>query len=200
MADKDDDTGAPAGAPVCVLDVDDVLCLSDPYGGYDAIEAVRGQRSDAQDVFDKLLHSPAVEVLREVHEALQGHVRFVVSSTWRLHLNRSELASILRRAGLPFVASNMESRERWATPDWSADGRSRLNEIAEWLRVHSRGEAFVVIDDTFSGRSLVRSAADTTSPFYGRVVICDEGVGLLPHHVDRIVTALRATLTLASTR
>lgn len=196
LNDRDGDAGAPKGAPVVFLDMDDVVCLSHLHGGRAAIDAVRGKRIDAQDVFDTLMHAPAIDVLRSAHDAVGGRVRYVISSTWRLHANRSELAEILRRAGLSFVAANLEDRVRWATPDWSADGRSRLNEIAEWLRLNGRGEPFVVLDDTFSGKSLVRSSTGPRSPFNGCIVICQEEVGLLPGHADVIATALRMPFTL----
>lgn len=198
MNDLDADDGAPPDAPIVLCAIDDVLCLSDPVGRQDAVDAIRGMRIDADWVFEHLMHKPAVEVLRVVHDALAGHVRYVITSTWRIDLNRSEFAEVLRRAGLGFVADRMERRSRWSTPDWSSDGQSRLNEIAEWLRRHANGEPFVMLDDTFSGGSLVKAGSSPASPFFGRVVICDERVGLLPSYVDFILAALRTPVALSA--
>ena len=184
----EDALDAPAGTPVLFLDLDDVLCMSDPFGGWDAFEAVQAKRVDANLVFEHLFHRPAVEVLRAVHQRVGG-IRYVVTSTWRNLFNRSQMAEVLRRSGLEFVADSLERKGRWATVHWPE--RTRLNEIAEWLRRHGKGEPFAVVDDTYSGQSLVRANNSQRGPFSGRVVLCDENVGLLPEHVEVLVAALR---------
>jgi hypothetical protein len=184
----DDGVKPPEGVPILFLDLDDVLCLSDPYGGWDAFEAVQAKRVDADLVFKHLFHQPAVEVLRSVHQRA-GAIRYVVTSTWRSLFNRSQFAEVLRRSGLEFVADSLERKGRWATVHWPE--RTRLNEIAEWLRRHGKGEPFAVIDDTYSGGSLMRASKPTRGPFRGRIVLCDEKVGLLPEHVEALVVALR---------
>lgn len=190
LNDDEGETGVePAeSGPVLFLDLDDVLCLSDPFGGWDAFEAVQAKRIDADLVFEHLFHGPAVDVLRAVHERVGG-LRYVVTSTWRNLFNRSQFAEVLRRSGLDFVAASLERKGRWATVHWPE--RTRLNEIAEWLRGHGRGEAFAVIDDTYSGRSLMKASNSVRGPFRGRIVLCDEKVGLLPEHVEPLVSALR---------
>jgi hypothetical protein len=72
---------APSGTPVLFLDIDDVLCLSDPFGGFDAIDAVRAKHPRPELVFRYLFHLPAVHVLQSVHEELGGRVRYVITST-----------------------------------------------------------------------------------------------------------------------
>jgi len=185
--EADDGVESPEGVPILFLDLDDVLCLSDPYGGWDAFEAVQAKRTDADLVFAHLFARPAVEVLRTVHERTGG-LRYVVTSTWRNLFNRSQFTEVLRRSGLDFVADSLERKERWATVRWPE--RTRLNEIAEWLRRHGKGESFAVLDDTYSGKSLKR-AARQRGPFSGRVVLCEENVGLLPEHVEPLFAALR---------
>ena len=88
-------------------------------------------------------------------------------------------------------------------------GRSRrIDEIAEWLDRHHQGQPFAIVDDTHSGASLMpallpapmapanvsaTSPSTTVSPhpFAGRVVLCEENVGLTDDHVPFIVSALR---------
>lgn len=180
---------APSVTPVLFLDIDDVLCLSDPYGGFDAVDAIRAKHPRPELVFRYLFHLPAVHVLQSVHEELGGRVRYVITSTWRQHLTRSQFAEILQRSGLGFVAANLERKGKWATVVWP--DFSRLNEIADWLQRHGKGEPFVVVDDTFSGHALALERSRGQGPFRGRIVLCDENVGLLPEHVAPIVEALR---------
>ena len=39
-------TAEDEGLPIVFLDIDDVLCLNNPYGGFDALEAVNGRHAD----------------------------------------------------------------------------------------------------------------------------------------------------------
>jgi hypothetical protein len=180
---------APSGTPVLFLDIDDVLCLSDPFGGFDAVDAIRAKHPRPELVFRYLFHLPAVHVLQSVHEELEGRVRYVITSTWRQHLTRSQLSEILQRSGLGFVANNLERKGKWSTVVWP--DFSRLNEIADWLQRHGKDEPFVVVDDTLSGHALALERSRGQGPFRGRIVLCDENVGLLPQHVAPIVEALR---------
>ncbi|HAL37828.1 MAG TPA: hypothetical protein DCP03_06790 [Polaromonas sp.] len=188
-AKAEDGLDAPDGTPVLFLDIDDVLCLSDPFGGFDAIDAIRSKHPRPELVFRHLFHLPAVDVLKSVHEKLECWVRYVITSTWRQHLTRSQFSEIMRRSGLGFVADNLERKGRWSTVVWPE--RTRLNEIAEWLQRHGKGEPFVVVDDTFSGQALATARQYADGPFHRRIVLCDENVGLLPEHVTLIVEALR---------
>ena len=43
-------TAEDEGLPIVFLDIDDVLCLNNPYGGYDALEAVNGTHADPDTV------------------------------------------------------------------------------------------------------------------------------------------------------
>lgn len=192
LLDTADDSGAPADAPVVLLDIDDVLCLSDPYGGFDALRAIRRGHGDATDVWARLFHAPAVAVLRQVHAAMDGHLRYVISSTWREHFNRSELAEVLRQSGLDFVAERLVQRPHWRTISWPL--RTRADEVLHWLDQHGTGAPFVVIDDTFSGSALAERLKRPNSRLDGRLVLCEEEVGLQPQHAPAILAALRQPL------
>lgn len=192
LADTADDIGAPEGAPIVFLDVDDVLCLGHAPGAYEALQAVRGIRDDAAEIWAQLFHPHAVEVLREVHDAMGGHLRYVVTSLWRTIFNRSEFAEMLRNTGLSFVADRLERRPRWRTQDMPYE--TRADEVLEWIRRHGAGAPFVVVDDDFSGAMLAIEARRPGSPLSGRVVICTQKLGLQARHSVAILDALRRPL------
>lgn len=185
----DDRLAVAPDAPLVFLDIDEVICLSELYGGSDAIDAVKGRHSHPDDVYNSLLHRPALRVLHDLHEAMDGQLRYVMTSTWRKHLNRSQMVEILMRSGLAIIAECIERKERWSTVDWPH--RTRLNEIAEWMQRNWAGEPFVVIDDEVSGQVLAAARDAPEGPFRRRIVLCREGVGLLPEHLPLLLQALR---------
>ena len=198
-------------APVLFLDLDDVLCMSSPCGGFDALAAVRGQHVNAARVYLELFDSSATEALHRVHDEMGAAVRYVISSTWRESFSRVQLEVVFRHAGLGFVADHLQEGEAWRTPP--KFGRSRrIDEIAQWLDRHHEGEPFAILDDTHSGASLApalwpsglpasmassdvpvpgHSGTEPPHPFAGRVVLCQENVGLTLEHIPFIVAALR---------
>lgn len=189
-ADELDDTLPVASdAPLVFLDLDDVVCLSQYHGGYDAVDAVKGRHTHPHRVYATLLHLPALQVLQDLHEAMGGQLRYVITSTWRNFLNRSQMVEVLSRAGLPFVAERIERKGKWSTVDWPHG--TRLNEIAHWLERNWCGEPFVIIDDDYSGESLKPARNGARGPLHDRIVLCQEGVGLLPDHLPQLLSALR---------
>jgi hypothetical protein len=173
--------------PILFLDIDDVLCLSKPYGGFDVIGAIKGQHPDPDAVFREVFHPRACDVLKEVHDALDGQLRYVISSTWRRAFNREQIETIFRRTGLDFVAAQIHPA--WATP-YGFNARMRVEDIENWLDQHHRGEPFAIVDDTFSGPSLKPAVVNRGHRLHGRVVLCLESVGLTPEHVEPLVRAL----------
>lgn len=188
---------SPASATV-FLDIDDVICLSDPYGGYDVIDVVTDRSMGAEAIYKALFAAVPVAVLRHVHDAMGGRLRYVVSSTWREYFNRNQLSEVFRRSGLGFVAGNLH-HARWSTPTDVPSGQ-RADEVAAWIRRHHAGEPFVIIDDEFSGVSLAPALTLTSHPFSGRVVLCQEGVGLTNELAQPIVAALRRPVEQRSSR
>lgn len=192
-----DSAAAPNAAlappPLILFDIDDVLCLDSPCGSFDAVAAVRGRHVNPAAVYGQLFASGAVRALRLVHDATAGTPRWVITSTWRELLSREELCAIFDHSGLGFVADRLHEGEQWCTPP--KFGRSRrVDEIAEWLDRYHQGEPFAIIDDTLSGASLVSALESAAHPFAGRVVLCQENVGLTADHVRPIVQALRRSL------
>ena len=187
---------APTAHPVLFLDVDDVISMGKPYGCFAAAAAVSDRHVNSQEVYRLLFQASSVQALKQVHDEMYASLRYVVSSTWREVFNRAQIGVVFRNAGLGFVADNLHEADKWCTPP--KFGRSRRsNEIAEWLDRHHRSEPFAIIDDTCSGASLALALApagepaapsnvpaqrhsrnEAPHPFSGRVVLCEEHVGL----------------------
>ena len=182
------------GAGLIFLDIDDVLCLGSPYGSPEAIEALVGTHIDPDAVFRDLFAARTREVLLRAHEEMHaemgGALRYVISSTWREHFDREGIDAVFRRSGLGAIADQPHEGDPWRTPISTHRGQ-RADEIAEWLRLHHGGEPFVIVDDTFSGTSLYASVLGPSHPLTDRIVLCQEGVGLLAEHAGLIVDALR---------
>lgn len=160
---------------LCFLDFDDVLCLNRVYGGYDVF-----QPNHPADLFEKLFHPPAVEILRLIAEEHQP--KFVITTSWLRFMEREGFEALFHKTGLPFVAEALH--EHWeAPPD---RGMTRCQAIEQWLKKHHAGEAYVVLDDTFSGTGLKGSLMDKQK----RVVLCKCDVGLTSTHLSQVRRAL----------
>lgn len=166
---------AAAARPIVFLDFDDVICLNNPYGGYDALVP-----NPPLEIWAQLFHAPAVEVLRKIAE--QFNPRFVITTSWLMLMNLERCRSILTKGGLAFVASNLH----WAWDAEQGRGMNRLAAIEVWLRQHHKGEPFAVLDDVSSGTGLPTSSLAQQ----GRVVLCEVDVGLQDHHFDQVRQAL----------
>lgn len=181
-------------SPLVFLDIDDVLCLSSPYGGFAAIAAVNDRHVNAAAVYRELFAAGAVKALKRVHDDMDSRIRYVISSTWRESFSREQLEVVFRQSGLGFVADCLVDGAAWRTPV-KFRLHQRIDEIAQWLMRHHQGEPFVILDDTHSGASLRRAlkvrVGAKPHPFAGRVVLCQEYVGLTDGHVPTIVAALR---------
>ena len=201
------------GVPTIFLDIDDVICMNTRCGGFDAIAAVNGRHVNPAWVYRSLFEPNATSALKQVHDEMDAAVRYVISSTWRESFSRAQLELVFRRTGLGFVADRLQEREMWRTP--LKFGRSRrIDEIAQWLGCHHQGEPFAILADTHSGASLIptmhpspmlssnvpaprNSSQMAPHPFAGRVVLCDENVGLNSDHVPFILAALRRAVPAA---
>ncbi|MFG6488244.1 HAD domain-containing protein [Roseateles sp. BYS78W] len=178
---------APRHWPVVFMDLDDVVATNELFGGLDALDALRGKRIDADLVFERLWSPMAREILVDLSGRHRGRLRWVISSTWRLHFTRAQLQEVMRRSGLGCVADGMEPKERWRTPHFP--GQTRCHEVLAWLREHHRGEPWVILDDVYSWGPSAHVAPGVEVP-RTRLVLCEEWVGLQLRHVPRIVAAL----------
>jgi hypothetical protein len=174
------------------LDIDDVLCLNDSYGGYDLIAALKQRQPNPEAVFREVFSPRGCAVLQRVHAGVGGNVRYVISSTWRKYFGLEQLRQVFKAGGLGFAAEALH--QVWCTPDAIHSG-ARAIDIAIWMAMWHEGEPFAILDDTYSGPSLKPALMNPVHPFHGRVVLCDEKVGLLPEHVEPLVEALQRPFT-----
>lgn len=162
--------------PVLFLDFDDVICLNQPYGGYDVLNAFSqasrdGTPINAKDaLWPRLFNKRATQYLQQVNEEFGPN--YVLSTSWRWFFERDQLEQTLELAGLSFVAQNLH--QDWTTPQISRDVQ-RAVEIRRWLSNHPESaNAWVALDDELSGTGF------STWPWGKQnfVVLCQEGVGL----------------------
>jgi hypothetical protein len=171
------------------LDLDEVLCIGQAEACLHLSQSfAHGQMPDMQQ-FAKLFSPVARNALAVAHRR-SGGVKYVISSSWREHFSREQMALVLDRGGLQFVAANLHDGGSWRCVPKRIH-RERLAEILEWLETHHQGEPFVVLDDHHSAGELAFVNARPDSPLSGRVVLCTPGIGLTMGHVDEIVSALR---------
>lgn len=171
---------------VIFLDFDDVICLNNPYGGYDAKRALAEQDSsqnhDALEVWSKLFDAKATENLRAIDEEFSP--QYVLSTSWVWIFEKHEIVEVLRRTGLGFVADGMH--QTWATPKNSPRGM-RSVEVSNWLRLHPEfANSWVVVDDKLSGTGFKHWSRESLSA----VILCQEGVGLQQQEVAKLKMAL----------
>lgn len=162
--------------PILFLDLDDVLCLNDSYGGYDVLT---GEVADG--LWETLFHAPAVKTLLRVLEEYQPLV--VLTTSWLRFLDRQGFEELFVKTGLAKVEAALHPTA-WEAPQ--NRGNTRLEAIEAWMSAHHNGEPFVILDDTLSGTGLARSRFDRR----GAVVLCEVGVGLTEAHLDAVRRAL----------
>lgn len=163
--------------PVLFLDFDDVLCLNNPVGGYDVMEALgevqhgRKALGDFANIWGTLFDPAAKAFLEEIHREFQPH--YVLSTSWTRFMNQGALVAVLRQTGLGFVADHLHA-------DWETVKGPRYlrrDEIRQWLTRHPEvKEHWVVVDDIESGTGLhPRHMSESEGHF---VVLCEVNVGL----------------------
>jgi hypothetical protein len=163
--------------PILFLNLDDVLCLNDPYGGYDVLT---GEVADG--IWEALFHVPAVKTLLRVLDECQPAV--LLTTSWLRFLDRQGFEELFVKTGLAKVEAALHPAA-WEAPQ--KRGKSRLEVIEAWMSAHHDGEPFVILDDTLSGTGLARSRFDRREA----VVLCEVGVGLTEAHLEAVRRALR---------
>jgi len=171
------------------LDIDEVLCVAQPEAASILLTSISaGPELDA-DLLRTLFVPAATKALGSVHRQMRGCVRYVVSSSWRNHFSQDQIERIFRSTGLAFVADNLHPGSAWRCGQEWAPGRQE--EIEWWLEKFGSGEPFVVLDDRGSGGRLSFHKHFPDHVLFGRVFLCEQGVGLTVDHVDDVVAALR---------
>lgn len=181
--------------PIVFLDIDDVICRCRPYGGADVLQTLRHGLKPPADLYQEIFHAVPRQVIATAWSAMNSRVDVVVSSTWRLYFSREELASLFRATELEFLAQALLDESKWCTPSFEPPA-TRRDEILAWLRRHHEGQPFVILDDLFSGGSLLHDSAD--DPLHGRIVLCEQLVGLEDRHLGPILQALRTPTSATS--
>lgn len=180
---------------VLFLDFDDVVCLNNPFGGYDvALALANSPRSTSEARYDcdidpwlRLFDAKAIALLGSLHEEFLPE--YVLSTSWWWLMDDNSLKEALVRGGLRFVADNMHPDS--ATPKATRPDL-RWTEISNWLDAHPEFcDAWVVLDDELSGTGLCIAQPEERQPF---IVLCTEGVGLteIEYRKLRIAFSLRA--------
>lgn len=165
-----------------VLDLDDVLCMNEPYGGLHAHHAAYNPGQVPPDLYNTLFRREAVDALNVLLD--EREPRIVLATTWLALLQRQHFVDLFRLTGLERVGTNLHAV--WDAP---ADrGVSRLAAIDRWLQRNHRGEPYLVLDDLESGESLIGSRHAKA----GRAVFCEVGRGF---HAGLLPAALKALRT-----
>lgn len=169
-----------------LLDIDDVLCLSNPFSVYHARGALSRPndepRDEPKDIWKKLFHAEAVAALQEL--MTQCSPRVVLTSSWLEIMDRQHFVEVFKRTGLGAVAEALHPQG-----DAPADlGVSRQVAIARWLEAHHQGEPLLILDDLRSGESLVESEWDAA----GHQILCEADRGF---HRGLLPDAIRALRT-----
>ncbi|MGJ7509939.1 HAD domain-containing protein [Variovorax sp. GT1P44] len=171
-----------------LLDIDDVLCLNKPYGGYDVALALSRKDEDAdsgaRDLWEQLFDANACAYLRRLHDEFAPF--YVLSTSWWWILDDDKLREVLVRAGPGFVVDNLHAD--LATPKGALPG-IRWDEINAWLAAHPEfADKWVVLDDHLSGTGLAAGQPEEHMPF---IVLCAEGVGLSEREYLQLRTAFQ---------
>ena len=177
------------GLAVLFLDIDDVLCLNKPYGGYDVALALsptsRGKKhTPPPGLWDQLFDATACEHLRRLDQ--EFHPVYVISSSWTRVLDDKKLRSALVRGGLGFV---VDSLHRDMVTPRIVGRNNRRAEISAWLQTHPTfASRFVVLDDELSGTGLDYGLPSEALRF---IVLCRESVGLTSAEYVRLRAAFQ---------
>ena len=169
-------TNETAKRPTVFLDFDDVIAVNKYYGGYDVVSP--GPKP--ADLYLRLFHPPAGALLVRVIEAYRPAV--VITTSWLRFFERDGMHELLNKTGLGAVAFHLH--DAWEAPPERL--MSRRGQVDKWFTTHHRGESYVVLDDKSSGTELLNSPHDKA----GRVVWCEERVGLHEGHWSQISSAL----------
>lgn len=161
--------------PILLADLDDVLCLNQPYGAYDV-----AQKTWPDDLVSRLWHAPAIEVLEPL--VIEYHPHLVVTSSWLRLMTLESIAALFRLTGVPWLADALHPEGEAL----QARGKTRLDAIDVWLATHWSKQPYAILDDALSGTGLAGSRHDHA----GRLVMCEVDKGLQPEHVERIKWAL----------
>lgn len=169
-------------SPLLFLDIDGVLCSNRICGGRHAAQALRARQNPGDSAFswNELFESEALVALDLLMQRSMPHV--VITSTWLILFNRAGMEEVFRLTGLGRVADAFHTQ--WDAPQNRFE--SRLAAIERWLASNHDGQPFAVLDDGESGSGLRDSKMERD----GRVVLCEDGIGLHGGNLPSLEAAL----------
>ena len=171
---------------IVFLDFDDVLAVHPEYTSSAVVAALKSSAADqAVELWENVFHSAARENLRTVYDEFGP--QFVISSSWATYLSRDQVAEVLTRGGLGFVADAMHV-------DWRSAvdvGAFRVTDISRWIQQHEHELpfAYAILDDTSSGKSLLGT------PLESHAVFCAEWTGFVDDRLQAAQKILRVQLS-----
>lgn len=163
--------------PIVFLDFDDVIFLGQPgqLSGYQVIA-----QNPPQEQWSKFFHSPATDVLSEV--LTEHDAKVVLTTSWLRFMMRDGFERLFSKTGLNLVGARLHAS--WEAPQNRSETRAQA--IEKWLGSHHRGEPYVILDDELSGTGLSKVVYRRS----GRVILCEQGVGLHRGHLPAMRAAL----------
>ncbi len=164
--------------PLLFLDFDDVICLNNPYGGFDV--KIFAKSDPSNEFWGKLFDKNAKEILLSIVDEFNPKV--VITTSWLRFMDRDSFVTLFKKTGLEKVAESLH--EQWEAPQlhkWN-----RFEAIDQWMQKFHKDEPFVILDDKDSGIGLRGSKFDKT----GQLILCDLDIGLTRQHLDAIKVSL----------
>lgn len=174
---------------IVFLDFDDVLAVHPEYTSSAVVAALKsGEADQAAELWESIFHHTARANLRTLYDEFAP--QFVISSSWATYLSRDQVADVLARGGLGFVAEALHE-------DWRSAlevGAFRVTDITRWIQQHEHELpfAYVILDDVSSGRTLEGSSLQS------RAVFCAEWEGFIDSRLIDAQIILRPQLLLAN--
>lgn len=126
--------------------------------------------------------------------------RCIVNSSWAIYLSCTQMSEVFSRTKLSFVQENMHQEWCASQPRKNFDEASgkgvtmnRLQQTEGWLNSSIAGcQAFIVLDDTFSGKSLI----DFRLAREGVVVSCQVKIGFTAQRLEEARQSLSKQLAI----
>ena len=172
---------------IVFLDFDDVLAVH-PEHTSSAVVAALKFGGEAAELWENVFHMRARANLRTLYDEFAP--QFVISSSWATYLSRDQVADVLTRGRLGFVAEALHE-------DWRSAldvGAFRVTDISRWIQQHEHEPpfAYVILDDVSSGQTLYGS------PLQSSTVFCAEWEGFIDSRLIDAQIILRTQLLLAN--
>jgi hypothetical protein len=188
--------------PLIFLDIDDVLCINEEFNSVQVMFCFKNPNLDWPELWENVIDNSAAERLKLLHD--EFNPRYIVSSSWTSYLSRAQMSEVFSRTNLDFVKNNLHRNWRTVQPrrDLIEENAKELvtnrrQQIEGWLNSFNVNcKPFVVLDDTFSGDSLIDSQLSRG----GFVVFCQIKIGFTAQRLEEARQSLSKQLTVKAFR